>query len=242
MDYRLAMMCGTDIPIPQCQLTVHQPRINEIALIGEQNFFMGAQTLTLNKTMFVEDKEGLANISNFQIFMMIMSEKEAKDKKLAVQQVFTLIFPNNKVLFTPRSLIFSKPGEENIIIDESNFDYLQDILKMVFCSKNGPMDQQSFNPANDRAKEIAQKLMRGRERIAAERGDTNSSVFSQYLSILTVGLHSMSMQNLMDLTMFQLYDLIERYSLYINWDIDIRSRLAGGKPDKSPDNWMKNLH
>ena len=113
---------------------------------------------------------------------------------------------------------------------------------MVFCSKNGPMDQQAFNPANDKAKEIAQKLMRGRERIAAERGDTNTSIFSQYLSILTIGINSMSIQDLMDLTMFQLYDLIERYSLYVNWDIDIRSRLAGGKPDKSPDNWMKNLH
>lgn len=242
MDYRLAMMCGTDIPVPECQLTVHQPKIKEIALIGEQDFFVGAQTLTLNKTMFVEDKEGLANINNFQIFMMIMSEKEAKDKKLAVQQVFTLIFPESKVLITPRSLIFNQQNNENIIVDENNFDYLQDILRMVFCSKNGPMDQQAFNPANDKAKEIAQKLMRGRERIAAERGDSNSSVFSQYLSILTVGLNSMSMQDLMNLTMFQLYDLIERYSLYVNWDIDIRSRLAGGKPDKSPDNWMKNLH
>ena len=242
MDYRLAMMCGTDIPIPHCQLTVHQPKIKEIALIGEQDFFIGAQTLTLNKTMFIEDKEGLANTSNFQIFMMIMSEKEAKDKKLAVQQVFTLIFPNNNILFTPNSLIFMSAGGEKIIIDEDNFDYFQDVLKMVFCSRNGPMDQQAFNPANDKAKEIAQKLMKGRERIAAERGDTNASVFSQYLSILTVGLQSMSMQDLMDLTMFQLYDLVERYSLYVNWDIDIRSRLAGGKPDKSPDNWMKNLH
>ena len=242
MDYRLAMMCGTDIPVPQCQIVIHQPKIKEIALIGEQDFFVGAQTLTLNKSMFVEDKEGLANISNFQIFMTIMSEKEAKDKKLAVQQVFTLIFPKDKVLITPQSLIFSRGQEGNIIIDESNFDYLQDILRMVFCSKNGPMDQQAFNPANDKAKEIAQKLMKGRERIAAERGDTNASVFSQYLSILTVGLQSMSIQDLMDLTMFQLYDLIERYSLYVNWDIDIRSRLAGGKPDKSPDNWMKNLH
>jgi hypothetical protein len=35
----------------------------------------------------------------------------------------------------------------------------------------------------------------------------------------------------MDLTMYQMYDLIERYSLYVNWDIDIRSRLAGGKPE-----------
>jgi len=42
--------------------------------------------------------------------------------------------------------------------------------------------------------------------------------------------------------MFQLYDLIERYNLYINWDLDIRSRLAGGKPDSRPDNWMKNIH
>lgn len=241
MDYRLAMMCGTDIPVPQCQLVVHQPKIKEIALIGEQDFFIGAQTLCLNKSMFVKGKEDLANTSNFQIFMMIMSEKEARDKKIAVQQVFQLIFPNNKILITPRSLVFSG-NEENITIDESNFDYLQDILRMVFCSKNGPMDQQAFNPANDKAKEIAQKLMRGRERIAAERGDSNTSVFSQYLSILTVGLNSMSTQDLMDLTMFQLYDLIERYSLYINWDIDIRSRLAGGKPDKSPDNWMKNLH
>ena len=30
--------------------------------------------------------------------------------------------------------------------------------------------------------------------------------------------------------------------LYLNWDIDLRSRLAGGKPDRHPDNWMKNLH
>ena len=241
MDYRLAMMCGTDIPVPECQVTVHQPKIKEIALIGEQDFFIGAQTLCLNKSMFVEGKDDLANTSNFQIFMMIMSEKEAKDKKIAVQQVFQLIFPKYKVLITPRSLVINGEGE-NVMIDESNFDYLQDILRMVFCSKNGPMDQQAFNPANDKAKEIAQKLMRGRERIAAERGDTNTSIFSQYLSILTVGLQSMSMQDLMDLTMFQLYDLIERYSLYVNWDIDIRSRLAGGKPDKSPDNWMKNLH
>nr|DAN97188.1 MAG TPA: hypothetical protein [Caudoviricetes sp.] len=30
--------------------------------------------------------------------------------------------------------------------------------------------------------------------------------------------------------------------MYMDWDIDLRSRLAGGKPDKNPENWMKNLH
>ena len=46
----------------------------------------------------------------------------------------------------------------------------------------------------------------------------------------------------MDLTIFQLYDLLERYSLFTGWDIDIRSRLAGAKSDSKPDNWMKNIH
>lgn len=240
MDYRLAMMCGTDLPVPECQLIIHQPRIKEISLLGEQEFFIGAQCLTLNKSMFVQDKEVLENINNFQIFMMVMNEKEAKDKRNATQQVLQLLLPSYKVLFTPRTLIFSQEGQ-NTIIDETNFEFFQEVLKLVFCAKNGPMDQQSFNPENQKAREIAEKLMRGRARIAAEKGGSNSSVLSQYLSILTIGT-SMQLQNLMDLTMFQLYDLIERYDLYINWDIDLRSRLAGGKLDKHPDNWMKNLH
>ena len=104
------------------------------------------------------------------------------------------------------------------------------------------MDQQAFNPANEKAREIAEKLMRGRQRVAAQRGSSNTSVFMKYISILTIGLSSMSLQDLTDLTMFQLYDLIERYTLYLNWDIDVRTRLAGGKPDSQPDNWMKDIH
>lgn len=241
MDYRLAMMCGTDLPVPECQLVIHQPRIKEIALLGEQDFFIGAQCLTLNKSMFItEDKDVLSNTNNFQIFMMVMNEKEAKDKKTATIQVLQLLLPSFKILFTPRSLVLNGDSK-NITIDENNFEYFQDILKLVFCTKNGPMDQQSFNPSGDKAREIAEKLMKGRARIAAEKGEINASVFSQYLSILTIAT-SMQLQNLMDLTMFQLYDLVERYNLYITWDIDLRSRLAGGKPDRHPDNWMKNIH
>ena len=242
MDLRLAMMCGTDLPVPECQLVIHQPRLKEIALLGEQDFFIGAQCLTLNKSMFnTEGKDILDNINNFQIFMMVMNEKEAKEKKNATTQVLQLLLPSHKVLFTPRSIVLTGGANGSITIDESNFESLQEILKMVFCTKNGPMDQQSFNPQGDKAKEIAEKLMRGRARIAAEKGDMNTSVFSQYLSILTVGLN-LPLSELMNLTMFQLYDLVERYNLFIAWDIDLRSRLAGGKPDRNPDNWMKNIH
>lgn len=241
MDTRLALMCGTDFPVPECQLTIHQPRIKEIALIGEADFFSGIQCLCLNKTMFVQDESLLETTNNFQIFMTVMSEKEAIEKKVAVQQVCTLMFPTFKVVFTPRSMLFMGDGQ-TITIDENNFEFLQAAITSICCLKTGPMDQQSFNPANEQAKKIADKLMRGRQRVAAQKGESNTSLFSQYLSTITVGINSMSLQDAMDLTMFQLYDLVERYMLYLNWDMDIRSRLAGAKPDSQPENWMKNIH
>ena len=239
-DIRLALMCGTDIPIPQIQLTLHQPKIKEIAYLGEADFFVAIQCLNVNRNMIKQDKNLLYNTNNFQIFMTIMSEPEAKDKKEATKQLLSLLFPNYKAIFSPRSLILQ--GENLVTIDETNFEILQEILINVFCLNNAASQQQGFNPANDKAREIAEKIMRGRQRVAEIKGSDKASIFSQYLSILTVGLNSMSLQDLMDLTMFQLYDLVERYQLYINWDIDIRSRLAGAKPDDRPDNWMKNIH
>ncbi len=241
MDTRLVLMCGTEYPVPECQLTIHQPSIKEIALIGESDFFSGVQCLCLNKSMFIKDESLLRDTNNFQIFMMIMSEKETVDKKVAVQQVCTLLFPSYRVMFTPRSLILTKEGQ-TIQIDENNFEILQKAISEITCMKTGPMDQTTFNPADDKAREIAEKLMRGRQRVAEQKGQSNSSIFTHYLSILTVGINSMSLKDLCDLTIFQLYDLVERYMLYVNWDMDVRCRLAGGKPDSQPDNWMKTIH
>ena len=241
MDTRLLLMCGTDYPVPECQLVIHQPSIKEIALIGESDFFTGIQCLCLNKSMFIKDESLLETTNNFQIFMTIMSEKEAADKKVAVQQVCMLLFPKYKLMFTPNSMILTN-GDQTSMIDENNFEFLQSALSDITCMKSGPMDQTAFNPANAEAKEIADKLMRGRQRVAEQKGQSNISIFTQYLSILTVGINSMSLNDLKDLTMFQLYDLVERYMLYVNWDMDVRCRLAGGSPDSQPDNWMKTIH
>ena len=128
-----------------------------------------------------------------------------------------------------------------VIVDTRNFEILQDTLRKVFCISQGPMDQQAFNPGGDKAKAIADKIMKGRERIAAEKNSGSSSTFSQYLSILAIGLNK-TIPELTELTMFQLYDLIERYQLWVSWDLDVRIRIGGGKPDDKPDNWMKNIH
>lgn len=227
----LALITGVDIPIPECRLTVHQPSIKEISVMGEREFFRGVQTICISKPM---DRNDLANISNFQIFMKIVMDKAEKGRKQNVLDTLFILFPKYKVTILPRSLLFNTDNE-NIIIDENNFSSLQEVLRQISCLNGSKGDQ--FNPGNAAAAEIARKLERGRQRVAAQKqgAGNNASVFSQYLSILSVGLH-MSLQDLSNLTVYQFYDLIDRYTLYINWDLDLRQRLAGGTPDSKPDN------
>ncbi len=40
-DIDLALFTGVDIPVPSCQIIIHQPTIKEIALIGDTDFFIG---------------------------------------------------------------------------------------------------------------------------------------------------------------------------------------------------------
>lgn len=242
MENHLALMTGIDIPIPELQIVIHQPSIKEISFIGEQMFFVGLQTLMLNKNMLnVQGNSLLESTTNFQIFMTIMNEQETRDKKEAVLSLLQIVFPLHQTIMTPRAILL-KGSETQSLIDDGNFEVLQDYLKEIFCINSGPMDQTNFNPADEKAREIAEKLMRGRQRVAEQKGETKSSAFGRYLSILTIGLNAMSLSEAINLTVYQVYDLIERYSLYLNWDLDIRSRLAGGKPDSKPDDWMKNIH
>lgn len=241
-DYNLGLITGVDLPIPELQVVFHQPSIEEISMIGEQDFFIGIQLLCINKNLYIQDENILNTTTNFQLFMTIMNEKQVAEKKMAVQQVFTLLFPQAKVMFTPRSIILNI-NEENIIIDEDNFEKFQQFLNICFCLKGSGQEQ--FNPKDDKAKKIAQKLMKARQRVAEQKmagRSSSSSMLGQYVSILTIGLNSMSLKDVCKLTMFQLYDLVERYTLYINWDIDLKSRLAGGKPDHPAENWMKDIH
>ena len=241
MDIRLALMTGVDIPAVELKAVIHQPTIKEISYIGEQDFFIGIQTLCINKNMFDQGNSLLESTTDFQIFMTIMQEQETQDKKKAVTSFLQLIFPNNQIIFTPNSIILNKQ-EAQIIIDQDNFNVLQDYIKSIFISSSSQMDQTTFNPVGRKAQEIAQKLMRGRQRVAEQKGESNGSALGKYLSILTIALNAMSLKDCMDLTLYQLYDLVERYGLYLNWDLDIKTRLAGGSSESKPDDWMKNIH
>lgn len=244
----LMLMTGVDIPFPEIQMAVHQPTILEISYIGELNYFAGLQLLCIDKNTLVlsspEDNSRLGSMSNFQIFMTMMTEQQPgmEDKKAQVIQVFELLFPGYRVQFTPRCLFFNNGQGSSFALDDVTFEKFQEILKpqvSIFKGADG-----GYNPVGRKAQEIANKLMKGKQKVAELKGETRNQggILSRYVSILTIGLNTMSFQDCLNLTVYQMFDLVERYGLYVSWDLDIKSRLAGGKPEDKPDDWMKNIH
>lgn len=247
-------MAGIDIPIQELQTTIHQPTIKEIAMIGEEEYFLGIQLFCFNKDILIAKNQEnpqialLSDLNDFQIFMQIINEKDggAIDKKNLILSIFTLFFPDYQAQFSPlgNGIYFNnETTKHNFTIDENNFLVLKDIIQEIGGLNNSTGGANAgFKPKGKLAAKIAAKLMAGRAKAMSSKGEKNSGVLSRYVSVLTVGLESMSLADCLNLTVFQLYDLIERYGLYVSWDLDIRSRLAGGKPESQPDNWMKGLH
>lgn len=249
---KLALLAGVDIPIPDLQLVLHQPSIKEISYVGELEYFSALQTLCFNKdTILAANPQGasrLSTMNDFQIFMMLMNPPE-KEAKMRVQNsmfnTLTILFPGYGVQILPNGigLYLNNPvTKHNLIINDTNFDVLKNAVNEITGVNNQiGGENANFNPKNAKAAAIAAKLMRGRTRSAAAKGYSTDGVLGRYVSILSVGL-MISLQECLKLTVYQLYDLIERYGLYVGWDLDIRTRLAGGNPDDKPDDWMKDLH
>ena len=221
--------------------------------MGEMSYFATMQLLCFDKNIILasnpQGASNLSTMSDFQIFMTLVNVPDQTSRMIIQNNLinlFTILFPGYQaqILQNGLGIYFNNPmTKHGTMVNDTNFDIFKAAITEATGIKNSIGGENSgFNPRNKKAAEIAAKLLKGRTRAAASKGYSADGVLGRYVSILTVGLSSMSLDQCLNLTVYQLYDLLERYGLYIGWDLDIKSRLAGGTPDDKPDDWMKDLH
>lgn len=240
----LLFLSKNDIPFIGGHINIHNPAIREIAYIGEEAFHIGVRFLALNKDdLILEDKNDLENQSNFNIFMSVMNSRENTKHKTDSLMVLTLMFPNVKFKIEKERILFQK--ENNSIessINELNFNDFQDIVRKMFCldvAESGGQNQ--YNPADALAKKIAEKLQKGKQKAAEENENRKVNIFSRYISILSVG-EQKDMNELLNYTVYQLFDEFKRYRLKQDFDIYVQAKMAGASDLEEVKNWMDDIH
>lgn len=244
MQNDLLLLSGADIPFPQAQLSIHSPTIKEIAYIGEESFFGGCELLNFSKDILSEeDKINLDTKSNFEVFMSIMKDKNIVSQKarINVMLLLTLIFPQYSFQIQQDNIALTKDNEVHLITKD-NFEQFKEIIIEMFCLKSHKDSNQDYNPAGKRAREIAEKMKKGRQKAAAAKGESQKvSLLSRYISILSVG-EKKDMNELLEYTVYQLFDEFNRFELKLKHDYYFEAKLAGAKDLEEVENWMKDIH
>lgn len=251
----LLLFSGNDIPYYSAQVTVHQPTINEIAFLGEQNFYNGCELLTFSKdAMLEEDKNKLKDVADFDIMMTMINNqvKGAAINSLNALMVLSLVFPKYKVSFSQDEIILTEIKDENTdseeihIINRNNYNEFKDIFIHMFCldeikKENG----EDYNPVGDRARALMEKFKARHKKLAEMKeksGDkTRFSILERYSSILAVGLQK-DINLYMNYTVYQLFDEFKRFQLKQSYDVYLQAKLAGAKDLDEVEHWMKDLH
>ena len=248
----LLLLSGNDIPFVQAQVVIHQPTIKEISYIGDSAFFTGCQYLNFSKQILnEEDKNHLDKLSDFEVLMVMMKSDDLtmKKYKVCMELVLSLLFPNYRIGFLPSSIMLSCQQEdgkwENHLIDKDNFDSFKQILKQMFCLNDSIEGEQKYNPGGPQAKAVVQKFKKRHKKLAELKNQGQQkrqiSLFSRYISILTVGERK-DMNLLFKYTVYQLFDEYRRFRLKEDYDIYIRAKLAGAQNLEDIENWMEDIH
>lgn len=239
---KLLLETGGDIPFPRAQVTIHTPTLKEIALIGERNFFIGCHFLNFNKeTLSDEDKLGLENKSDFDIFMSVMNNPQMAIHKTDALMVLALLFPQYRLKVTKEEILLQSENFSSSI-NKQNYDDFKSILNQVFCLK-GEEAGDEYDPADALAARIAEKIKKGkmkRNKQGTEQDET-FSIYGKYMSILAVGLKK-DKNELSNYTVYQIRDEFQRFIMKENYDIYIDAKLAGAQDLEEVENWMDDIH
>ena len=240
----LMLLAGVDIPFIEAQIAIHQPTLKEISMIGEESFYTGCGVLNFSKdNLSPEDRINLVEVSNFEILMSILAGNhlDVKQNKVCALMVLSLLFPGYEIKFSLKEITLQKEDEIRSINSE-NFERFKEILTAMFCLKGrGSEEHPEYNPGGKYAKDIADKIAKGRQKVAEQKGEQKISILSLFASIVAVG-QQQDLNEVLNYTVYQLMDEFNRYELKLHYDSWERYKIAGATGMQDPEDWLKDIH
>ena len=193
-------------------------------IFGEDCFFSGCEFLRFNKNRLnAEDRNRLENLTNFEIIMSIIKDKNPsiQQSKTCALMVLSLLFPNYTIeikndILTDLKIVFKQDNLE-FSLNKNNYDDFIKTLNEMLCLNDSISSNDDYNPSGNLAKQIADKLRDGHAKVMESKNNGNQkiAILTRYVSILAVG-ENKDMNSLMNYTIYQLFDEFKRYQLKLN--------------------------
>lgn len=244
IDIRLKLLAGDSFYIDGIG-EIKPLTLNEIKNIGYTNYMRYLNLFTVNVEDFF-NKENIPDNIKINIFDLIINSGNQELINEFINALKIFIREEKIYLHIESNLIFL--GEiydeinKNKIITRNNFEELIKIIKLQNYLVN--IDKDKYNPKNEKAKKIIEKLKKAKQAInKSKKNDDNENIdFADIVSAVSTKSNHINKKNIWNLTMYQLIDEYNRLNMIDQYDINIRSLLAGADSKKIKiKHWMSKI-
>lgn len=219
---------------------IYSPTLDKIAEISEDkyNYYLSILLFEINqiKNNF-NDEDCQKIVDNYTVFEF-MSQKSLYDESFRSLMLDALsFFFCEEVKFYNGVFYF----DENRVFNNENFKQMRYILKFQNCIEDKKDNEEKF--VNDKAREIAEKLKQAKEKInkiKAKQGEVLS--LFDLISAFSANSKNTGILDVWKLSIYQFNDQFKRMQIIEEYDINIRSLLAGADPKKiNIEHWAKKI-
>lgn len=235
------LMSGAPIQVPGLELKIYQPRLFEVAEIGEEKFYRYLSYFRISKEVV------LANISDPDVLLMFEQKSEYDILKMVLEnepeieiglcKILELLIKNVETIkFNPFFIYVKLKSGQQLTINPESFLIIKDIIYQIFNIEEA---KQEFNPSNEAAADIVEKINQRRKKLSAQ-GKKDQSTLADFVSILAVGLHSLDMKQILSLTIYQVFNIIKRFGMYSQYNMQVQAMMQGAEDVELVD-WMKKI-
>lgn len=210
-------------PVPLEGIFVHPLKLREIAELGVEKFNSYLSLLLVENKVTYLSPEYKINSFEYLCFLMENNREDGIEFKDALSKVLkTNVFP---VLKEDTAYLLTDDG---VIINFQLFEKMQDIIKHQ-CFIGGKELKKKFNPANDKARELKEKLDRIKTQLNKDNADRQIDI-TDIISIVSAYTPNINIVDIWDLTIYQLYQLYMRLIMKDNYETELQQVMQGVDP------------
>jgi hypothetical protein len=231
-EIELKFLAGKPINISN-NLKIHKVSLSTILDLGYYNYNNVVQILCMENDKLSQ----ILDLNNVDVYKYIITicdnvliNKRYEDINFYYNfiNVLSNIF-NEPIKYNPPNynFIVGKAG----ILQRSNFCELQRILKIRNCLIN--IETEEENPDSDRTKQLLEKRRLLREKINKSKQNLNDDESITMLDLISIFAEAehMNLEEVFKYDLYQFNNQFNRLKIFMDFDVNIRSLLAGAKKE-----------
>jgi hypothetical protein len=233
-------------PIYVDNIAVYPLTIGEITDLGLDKYNLYLNLININKDKFEIDDEEISNFDTICQFCLhnIDIGVEKKFKELYFDALKTFLRNDiNFVVDDDCTYFIVGDISEHCIISNINYEQIVEIIKHQNCLIK-INEEDECNPADEKARQLLERRKKVRELLAKAKNqnDDDPLTLADLVSILIANGNGVTPFNVWDMNFYMFNNQFNRMRMLEEYDINIRSLLAGAKSeDINMKHWMSKI-